>query len=247
VSGRQIELEPDDTERLKEGGTERKMAAGGDGGGSPRAVHAFVTKGIAGMRTPRTIGLLFLLGTLLAAGTAQADPILSDRIIIHDAAGKKILDVTRNESTPNLPELAISSGNLFVPHSDLNVDAGLILTDANNPDLVSDWIRVRVHSGKKKDRLVIVFKSNPDEKSLKLPGDFPKGAPRMAETGQLQDVTADLFPKWAAANQAAPFTVEVQSDLDNKPDKAPEPASLTLLGTGALIAAAWRLRRKVSG
>jgi hypothetical protein len=205
------------------------------------------------MRTPRTIGLLSLLGMLLAAGTARPDPIFSDRLIITDAAGKKILDVTRNDATPNLPELAISSGNLVVPHSDLNVDAGLMLTEPNNPDLISDWIRVRVHSGKTKDRLVIVFKSAPDDKTVKLPGDFPKGAARLAETGQLQNVTGDLFPKYAAANQAAPFTAEVQSALDKgnggpePAGKAPEPTSLALLGTGALALAAWRLRRRLAG
>jgi hypothetical protein len=127
----------------------------------------------------------------------------------------------------------------------MNVNAGLILLDANNPDLISDWVRVRVFPGKKQDTLYITFKSNPDEKSLALPRDFPKGAPRMAETGQLQNVTADLFPKYAAAKVAPPFTVQVQSDLD-KPADTPEPASLALLGTGMLAMGgyAWRRRRQ---
>jgi hypothetical protein len=196
---------------------------------------------------------LTLLGVLLAVGTANAEPILSDRVVITAADGKVIVDVTRSESTPNLPELGISSGPLKVPHNAMNVDAGLILLDANNHDLISDWIRVRVFSGKKQDTLYITFKSNPDEKSLKLPPDFPKGAPRIAETGQLQDVTADLFPKYAAVNAASPFTVQVQSDLDRpvppdpgKPAPAPEPASLALLGTGMLAVGGyvWRRRRQ---
>jgi hypothetical protein len=205
------------------------------------------------MRTPQTVRRLALLGVLLAAGTANADPILSDRVVITAADGKVLLDVKRSESTPNLPELGISSGPLKVPHNAMNVDAGLILLDANNHDLISDWIRVRVFSGKKHDTLYITFKSNPDEKTLNLPKDFPKGAPRIAETGQLQNVTADLFPKYAAAGVAPPYTVQVQSDLDkpgqldpHKPAPAPEPASLALLGTGmlALGGCVWRKRRQ---
>jgi hypothetical protein len=199
------------------------------------------------MRTPQTVATLTLLGVLLAAGTASAEPILSDRVVITAADGKVIVDATRNESTPNLPELGISSGPLKVPHNAMNVNAGLILVDANNPNIISDWMRVRVFSGKKHDTLYITFKSNPDEKSLKLPADFPKGAPRIAETGQLQNVTAYLFPKYADAKVPPPFTVQVQSDLD-KPDPAPapEPASLALLGTGllALGGYAWRRRRQ---
>jgi hypothetical protein len=193
---------------------------------------------------------LALLGVLLAVGTAKAEPIPSDRVVITAANGKVILDVTRSESTPNLPELGISSGHLKVPHNAMNVNAGLILLDANNPNLISDWVRVRVFPGKKEDTLYITFKSNPDEKSLRLPRDFPKGAPRIAETGQLQNVTADLFPKYAAANVPPPFTVQVQSDLDQPaprdPAPAPEPASLALLGTGmlALGGYVWRRRRQ---
>jgi hypothetical protein len=198
------------------------------------------------MRTLPALGTLALIGTLLAASAASADAVLSDRLVIIDAAGKTILDVTRNESTPSLPELAISSGRLLVPHNERNVSAGVILTDKDNPDFNSDHIMLRVVSGKETDALTFVFKSNRDEKSLKIPGDFPKGAPRMEETGQLQDITADLFPQWAAAQQAAPYTVEVQSDLD-KPDHGPEPASLTLFGLGALALGgyAWRRRRSV--
>ena len=53
------------------------------------------------MRTPRIIGVLSLFGVLLAAGSTGAAPVFSDRIVITDAAGKTILDVTRNESEPN--------------------------------------------------------------------------------------------------------------------------------------------------
>jgi hypothetical protein len=197
------------------------------------------------MRTPWILGVLSLCGVLLGAGAGRAEPIFSDRIIVTDAAGKTILDVTRNESTPNLPELAVTTGGLVVPHNKLNVAAGVILTDAKNPDFNSDYVKVSVASGRVNDTLFIVFKSNPDEKSLALPNDFPKdAAARIAETGQLQDVTANLFPAYANAGQAAPFEVQVQSDLD-KPAPAPEPATLTLFAAGALAvgACAWRNRR----
>jgi hypothetical protein len=194
-----------------------------------------------------------LLGALLAVGTANADPILSDRVVITAADGTVIVDATRSESTPNLPELGISSGPLKVPHNAMNVNAALILVDANNHDLISDWVRVRVHPGKKQDALYITFKSNPDEKSLKLPSDFLKDAPRITETGQLQNVTAYLFPQYALATVPPPFKVQVQSDLDQpvpgnpgKLDTAPEPASLALLGTGMLAVGGyvWRRRRQ---
>jgi hypothetical protein len=207
------------------------------------------------MKATRTVGALSLLGLLLATTPAKADPMLSDRLIITDPAGKVVLDVKRFESTPSLPELGISSGSLVVPHSALNVAAGVILTDPKNPDFNSDWIKVSVHQGKKNDKITIVFKSNPDEKSLNIPKDFPKGAPRIAETGQLQDLTAFLFPKYTADGKQAPFKIEVMSD-DDRPGKVgpadvgqvPEPASLALLATGALAvgACAWRKRRKAA-
>jgi hypothetical protein len=207
------------------------------------------------MKTTWAVGALSLLGLLLATTPAKADPILSDRLVITDPTGKVILDVKRFESTPSLPELGISSGSLVVPHNALNVAAGVILTDPGHPDFNSDWIKVSVHSGKKNDKITIVFKSNPDEKSLNIPKDFPKGAQRIAETGQLQDLTAYLFPKYAAAGIQAPFKVEAMSD-DDRPGKVgvgdvpqvPEPASLALLATGALAlgGCAWRKRRKAA-
>jgi hypothetical protein len=197
------------------------------------------------MRAPLTVGSLALLAAVCAAGSAAADPILSDRVIITDAKGTEIVNATREENAKHPPELGIASGPLKVPHNALNVDAAFVLTDKDKPDLNSDWMRLRVFSGRVTDTLYFTFKSNPDEKSLKLPGDFLKDAPRLAETGQLQDVTALLFPKWAAAGKAPPFTVEVMSDLDKKADHAPEPAGLTLLGLGAaaLGGYAWRRRR----
>jgi hypothetical protein len=39
----------------------------------------------------------------LAFGTGGAAPIFSDRLVISGANGDVILDVTRNDSTPNVP------------------------------------------------------------------------------------------------------------------------------------------------
>jgi len=200
------------------------------------------------MRASRTVGPLALLAALAAAGSAAADPILSDRVIITDDAGKVILDVTRNEGPEDLPEPGISSGPLKAPHSPRNVEANFVLTDKDDPDFNSDWMRLRVVGRRDFDILLFVFMSNRYGRPLHLPGDFPADSPRLAETGELRDVTALLFPRWAAAGKAAPFTVQVQSDLDaakDGSDHAPEPASLTLLALGAAAvgAHAWRRRR----
>jgi hypothetical protein len=198
------------------------------------------------MRTPRTVGLLSLFGVLIAAAPGAAAPIFSDRLVITDnATGKVILDVTRDDGTGKRPEFGISSGSLTVPHNAMNVSAGVILTDPNNANFNSDYLRLRVDSDKKNDTLLFVFKSNPDDgKSLKIPGDFPKGAPKIAETGQLQDVTAQLFPQYAANGVAPPFKVQVQSA--DPPAKNPEPASFILLATGmvSLGGCAWHSRRR---
>jgi PEP-CTERM motif len=202
---------------------------------------------------PPTIAVLSLLGVLLAASTANAEPIFSDRLVITAADGTVVVDVKRFESTPSLPELAITSGPLRVPHDDMNVDAGVILTEPKDDDFNSDWVRVSVSAGRRQDVLHILFKSDPDEKSLKIPKDFPKNPARIAETGELQDVTDLLFPQYAAAGKAAPFTVEVQSGVDADEvgfvppvlvGRAPEPASLALLTTGVLTLGCYAWRRR---
>src|SRR5262245_52497685 len=109
------------------------------------------------MRASKTVGSLALLAALAAADSAAADPILSDRVSITHDGGKVILDVTRNEGSEEQPELGVSLGPLKVPHSPLNVDAGFVLTDKDDPDFNSDWMRLRVAGRKDFDILLFVF------------------------------------------------------------------------------------------
>jgi hypothetical protein len=201
------------------------------------------------MKTPRSAGACSLFALLLAAGVARAEPIPSDRLVITAADGAVVLDKVLLEGKPGHPERRIASGQLRVPHNALNVRAGVILTDPGTGQ-ASDWLRLTVDHHKTDDVLRFVFRSDRDGKSLKIPKHFPAGAPRVAETGQLQDVTALLFPLYAQAGQAPPFTVQVLSDPD-QPDPGPRiasvpaPASLALLSTGLLTLGgyAWRRRR----
>jgi hypothetical protein len=216
------------------------------------------------MKTPRPLGALSLFGLLLTVAAVQADPVFSDQVIIKDAAGNTIVNTTRNDSTPSLPELAVTSGPLKIPYNKLDHSFGVVFTDPGNPKFISDWLKVTVHHHPKKntDTLYIVFKSSPDEQSMKLPRDFPEHYVTIAETGQLQDVTADLFPKYTKAGVAPPFTVQIKS-VDPPPPPpvgglpggvgvgaaaVPEPASLTLFGLGllGLGGAAWRKQRKAA-
>jgi hypothetical protein len=203
------------------------------------------------MRTPQSARACSLIALLLAAAAAHAEPTPSDRLVITAADGTVVLDTTLPEGAPGHPERRIASGQLRVPHNALNVTAGVILTDPET-GLASDWLRLTVIPHKKDDMLRFVFRSDRDGKSLKIPKHFPAGAPRIVETGQLQDVTALLFPLYKQAGQAPPFTVQVLSDPD-KPDPprlahAPAPASLALLSTGLLTLGgyAWRRRRQAS-
>jgi hypothetical protein len=200
------------------------------------------------MRTPQSARACSLFALLLAAGVAHAEPIPSDRLVITAAGGAVVLDTVLLEGAPGHPERRIHSGQLRVPHNALNVPAGVILTDPAT-GLASDWLRLTVVPHKKDDMLRFVFRSDRDGKSLKIPKHFPAGAPRIAETGQLQDVTALLFPLYAQAGQAPPFTVQVLSDTDKPAPRlahAPGPGSLAVLSTGLLTLGgyAWRRRRQ---
>jgi len=202
------------------------------------------------MRTPQSAGACSLFALLLAAGVARAEPIPSDRLVVTAAGGAVVLDKVLLEGAPGHPERRIHLAQLRVPHNALNVSAGVILTDPDT-GLASDWLRLSVVPHKKDDMLRFVFRSDRDGKSLTIPKHFPAGAPRIAETGDLQDVTALLFPLYARAGQAPPFTVQVLSDAEKSDQgvhiaSVPGPGSLALLGTGLLTLGgyAWRRRRQ---
>jgi len=193
------------------------------------------------------------VGALLVPGLVLSAPVFSDRFVVTNALGIKLLDATIFEGAEPAATVLIIPLNVGAAINAGLIDAFALMvegprclgcppeTDPAGKGLPSDLITLEVtrNAAGVPISIELDFISDSDTNSLIPPAGFLGGAP-ITENGTLQDISLSLFPRYPAAGPL-PFKIEVKScSLPCEAD-VPEPSTLSLVGLALLTL----LRRSV--